>query len=84
METPKKPMMWPQYARGVPLYVPGRRRTLYCVVRPCPDLIASCPDVAKELILTRSAQEARELADVLPTDRIVHLDLPEHEQLTMC
>ncbi|OKJ52719.1 hypothetical protein AMK29_31470 [Streptomyces sp. CB02261] len=77
-------MMWPQYARGVPLYVPGRRRTLYCVVRPCPDLIASCPDVAKELILTRSAQEARELADVLPTDRIVHLDLPEHEQLTMC
>ncbi|MFD3334631.1 competence protein CoiA family protein [Streptomyces sp. NPDC058700] len=84
VEIPEKPMMWRQYACGVPLYVSGRRRTLYCVVRPCPDLIASCPDVAKELVLTRSAQEARELADVLPTGRIVHLDLPEHEQLTMC
>lgn len=31
----------------------------------------------------RSAEEARELAAVLPQGRIVHLDLPEHGQLTI-
>ncbi|MFH8476950.1 hypothetical protein [Streptomyces sp. NPDC018000] len=84
MEIPEKPMMWSQYARGVPVHVTDKRRTLYGIVRPCPGLAAACPKLAEELVLARSAQEARELADVLPQSRIVHLDLPEHEQLTMC
>ncbi|MFF3609204.1 hypothetical protein [Streptomyces sp. NPDC002463] len=71
------------YARGVPVYVPGRRRTPYGTVRPCPGLIAACPTLAEELILVRSAQEAHELGAFLPQGRLVHLDLPEHEQLTM-
>ncbi|MEV5205736.1 hypothetical protein [Streptomyces sp. NPDC053720] len=48
-----------------------------------PGLAAACSKLAEELVLARSTQEARELADVLPPSRIVHLDLPEHEQLTM-
>lgn len=84
VEIPEKPMMWPQYARGVPVHATDKRRTLYGIVRPCPGLAAACPELAEELVLARSAQEARELADVLPQSRIVHLDLPEHEQLTMC
>ncbi|MGW3558152.1 hypothetical protein ACWDNT_12420 [Streptomyces sp. NPDC000963] len=74
---------WPQYAYGVPLFEKGRRRNLYGIVLPCPDLAASCPALKGELILARSASEERELAQVLPENRIVHLDLPEHEQLTM-
>ncbi|MDO0917851.1 hypothetical protein QQM39_45835 [Streptomyces sp. DT2A-34] len=84
VELPEKPMMWPQYARGVPIHVADKRRTLYGIVRPCPGLVAACPTLAEELVLVRSAHEARELAAVLPQSRIVHLDLPEHEQLTMC
>lgn len=84
VEVPEKPMMWPQYARGVPIHVADKRRTLYGIVRPCPDLVAACPTLTEELVLTRSAHEARELAAVLPQGRIVHLDLPEHEQLAMC
>ncbi|MFE1546549.1 competence protein CoiA family protein [Streptomyces sp. NPDC058718] len=83
VEIPEKPMMWPQYARGVPVHVADKRRTLYGIVRPCPALISACPELAEELILARSAQEAHELAELLPQGRIVHLDLPEHEQLTM-
>jgi hypothetical protein len=81
VEVPEKPMMWPQYARGVPVHVADKRRTLYGIVRPCPDLTAACPTIAEELVLARSAHEARELAAVLPQGRIVHLDLPEHELL---
>ncbi|WP_437050108.1 hypothetical protein [Streptomyces sp. enrichment culture] len=84
VEVPEKPMMWPQYARGVPVQVADKRRTLYGIVRPCPDLVAACPTLAEELVLARNAHEARELAAVLPQGRIVHLDLPEHEQLTVC
>ncbi|MFE7427970.1 competence protein CoiA family protein [Streptomyces sp. NPDC057545] len=84
VEIPEKPMMWSQYARGVPVHVADKRQSLYGIVRPCPGLAAACPKLAEELVLARSAQEARELADVLPQSRIVHLDLPEHEQLTMC
>ncbi|WP_225804241.1 competence CoiA family protein [Streptomyces sp. NK15101] len=80
---PERPMIWPQYAYGISIHTADKQRTLYCVVRPCPALITACPDIAKELVLTRSTQEARELTDALPTGRIVHLDLPEHEQLTM-
>lgn len=76
-------MMWSQYARGVPVHVADQRRTLYGIVRPCPDLVAACPRLAEELVLVRSAQEARELAAVLPQGRIAHLNLPEHEQLPM-
>ncbi len=83
VEVPEKPMMWTQYARGVPIYVTDKRRTLYGIVRPCPDLIADCPTLTEKLVLVRSAHEARELATLLPQGRIVHLDLPEHEQLTM-
>lgn len=82
-EVPEKPVMWPQYARGVPVRVADKRRTLYGTVRPCPGLVAACPTLAEELVLVRSAHEARELAAVLPQGRILHLDLPEHEQLTM-
>ncbi|MFF5538762.1 hypothetical protein ACFY71_41045 [Streptomyces cinerochromogenes] len=77
-------MIWPQYARGVPVHVADKRRTLYGVVRPCPSLISACPTLTEELVLVRSAEEARELAAVLHQGRIVHLHLPEHEQLTMC
>ncbi|MGW1410105.1 hypothetical protein [Streptomyces sp. NPDC002403] len=52
------------------------------IVRPCPGLAAACSKLAEELVLARSAQKARELAEVLPQSRIVDLDLPEHEQLT--
>ncbi|MFC9609080.1 competence protein CoiA family protein [Streptomyces niveus] len=83
VEIPEKPMMWPQYARGVPVYAADKRRTLYGIVRPCPDLVAACPKLVEELVLVRNAQEARELAAVLPQGRIAHLNLPEHEQLTM-
>ncbi|MGW5779138.1 hypothetical protein [Streptomyces sp. NPDC003863] len=87
MEIPGKPAMGTPYARGVPVYVPGRRRTPYGIVRPCPGLISACPTLAEELILVRSAQEAHELGAFLPQGRIVRLDLPEHEheheQLTM-
>ncbi|MFJ9684003.1 competence protein CoiA family protein [Streptomyces sp. NPDC101194] len=84
VEIPEKPMMWPQYAHGVPVHVTDKRRTLYGIVRPCPGLAATCSKLAEELVLARSAQEARELADVLPQSRIVDLDLPEHEQLALC
>lgn len=77
-------MMWPWYAYGVPVHVADKRRTLYGIVRPRPGLAAACPELAKELIVVRSAQEARELAAVLPQGRIAHLGLPEHEQLAMC
>ncbi|GAA3011266.1 hypothetical protein JCM13580A_62060 [Streptomyces drozdowiczii] len=43
----------------------------------------ACPTLAEGLVLVRSAHEARKLAAVLPQGRIVHLNLPEHEQLTM-
>ncbi|MER5615869.1 competence protein CoiA family protein [Streptomyces sp. NPDC002215] len=84
VEIPEKPMMWPQYAHGVPVHVTDKRRTLYGIVRPCPGLAGACSKLAEELVLARSAQEARELAGVLPQSRIVDLDLPEHEQLAMC
>ncbi|MGW7434058.1 hypothetical protein ACWGIN_31555 [Streptomyces sp. NPDC054861] len=48
VEVPEKPMMWPQYARGVPIHVADKRRTLYGIVRPCPDLAAACPTLAQE------------------------------------
>ncbi|WP_432089348.1 competence protein CoiA family protein [Streptomyces sp. bgisy095] len=83
LEIPEELKIWPQYAYGVPLFARDRRRTLYGIVLPCPDLAASCPGLAGELILARSAWEERELAQVLPANRVVHLDLPEHEQLTM-
>ncbi|MFE3247248.1 hypothetical protein [Streptomyces sp. NPDC059209] len=81
LEIPEKPMMWPQYAHDVPIYAADNRRTLYGIVRP--DLVAACPKLVEELVLVRNAQEARELAAVLPQGRIAHLNLPEHEQLTM-
>ncbi|MFF3787185.1 competence protein CoiA family protein [Streptomyces sp. NPDC001933] len=84
VEVPEKPMMRSQYAHGVPVHVTDKRRSLYGIVRPCPGLAGACPKLAEELVLARSAQEARELADVLPRSRIVDLVLPEHEQLTMC
>ncbi|MGW4781538.1 competence protein CoiA family protein [Streptomyces filamentosus] len=46
VEIPDKPMMWPQYARGVPVHVADKRRTLYGIVRPCPDLVVACPTLA--------------------------------------
>ncbi|MFE3145605.1 hypothetical protein ACFXJ6_02810 [Streptomyces sp. NPDC059218] len=69
-------MMWPQYTRGVPVHATDERRTPYGIVQPRPGLVAACPELAEELVLARSAQEARGLADVLPQSRIVHLDLP--------
>ncbi|MDH6228896.1 MULTISPECIES: hypothetical protein [Streptomyces] len=38
----------------------------------------------EELVLARSASEARELAAALPRCQVVDLGLPEHGQLTMC
>ncbi|WP_158687256.1 hypothetical protein [Streptomyces sp. AA0539] len=72
-------MMWSQYAYGVPARGADKRRTLYGIVLPCPDLVSACPTTAEELVLARSAHEARELATVLPKGWIVHLNLPEHE-----
>ncbi|MFD5370712.1 competence protein CoiA family protein [Streptomyces sp. NPDC127103] len=84
LDIPEELKIWPQYAYGVPLFARDRRRTLYGIVLPCPDLAAACPALKGELILARSdATEERELAQVLPENRIVHLGLPEHEQLTM-
>lgn len=83
VDIPEKPMMWRQYARSVPIRVADRWRTLYGIVRPCPALAAACPELSEELLLVLSAQEARELASALPEGRIVHLGLPDHEQLTM-
>ncbi|MFC7794779.1 competence protein CoiA family protein [Streptomyces cinereoruber] len=83
LEVPEELKIWPRYSYGVPLFARDRRRTLYGIVLPCPDLAASCPALKGELILARIASEERELAQVLPENRIVHLDLPEHEQLTM-
>ncbi|MFF9070652.1 hypothetical protein ACF09E_35440 [Streptomyces sp. NPDC014891] len=41
--------IWPQYAYGVPLVARDRRRTLYGIVLPCPDLAAACPALKGEL-----------------------------------
>ncbi|MEU2287838.1 competence protein CoiA family protein [Streptomyces sp. NPDC013178] len=84
VEIPEKPVMSSEYAYGVPVYSQGRRRILYGVVRPCPSLVASSPQVARLHALARSSQEARELAAVMAEGRVTDLDLPEHEQLTMC
>ncbi|MFC4507298.1 MULTISPECIES: hypothetical protein [Streptomyces] len=84
VEIPEKPMMSSEYAYGVPVYALGKQRPLYGVVRPCPSLVASSPRVARLHALTRSSQEARELAAAMPGGRVTDLDLPEHEQLSMC
>ncbi|WP_435191750.1 competence protein CoiA family protein [Streptomyces sp. bgisy126] len=83
LNIPEELKIWPQYAYGIPLFAKNHRQALYGIVLPCPSLAASCPDLAGGLILARSASEEHELAQVLPANRIVHLDLPEHEQLTM-
>ncbi|MFF4266281.1 hypothetical protein ACWGCK_10995 [Streptomyces virginiae] len=47
-------------------------------------MVAASPGIVRLHTFARSAQEARELAAVIPEGRITDLDLPEHEQLTMC
>jgi hypothetical protein len=84
VEVPQTPVMSSEYAYGVPVYSLGRRRILYGVVRPCPSLVASSPGMQRLHALARSAQEARELVAVMTGGRVTNLDLPEHEQLTMC
>ncbi|MGW5122433.1 competence protein CoiA family protein, partial [Streptomyces noursei] len=83
VDKPEKPMMSAEYAYGVPIYVQGKKQRLYGVVRPCPQLVYGSSHVALVHVLVRSAQEARELAAVIPEGRITELGLPEHEQLTM-
>ncbi|OEJ22512.1 competence protein CoiA family protein [Streptomyces subrutilus] len=84
VDIPEKLMMSSEYAYGVSVYTTGKRRVLYGVVRPCPSLVAASPGIVRLHAFARSAQEARELAAVIPEGRITDLDLPEHEQLTMC
>ncbi|MFE2140396.1 competence protein CoiA family protein [Streptomyces sp. NPDC059456] len=84
LDIPEKPLMSLQHAYGVPVYTQGKRRFLYGVIRPCPSLVAASPPGALLHVFARSAQEARELTEVLPEGRVTDLDLPEHEQLAMC
>ncbi|MFC9626845.1 hypothetical protein ACFTXM_45145 [Streptomyces sp. NPDC056930] len=84
VQIPEKLLMDPAYAYGVPLCTQDkRRRSLYGVVRPCPNLVATMSRVREEHALVRSAQEAGELQEVGHEGRITHFGLPEHEQLTM-
>ncbi|WP_327187392.1 hypothetical protein [Streptomyces sp. NBC_01334] len=84
MDITEKPLMSSQYAYGVVVYALGKQRPLYAVVMPCPSLVASSPALARLHVFARSSEEARELAAVMPGGRVTDLDLPEHEQLTMC
>lgn len=69
-----------EYAYGIPLYAAGR---LYGVARPHPGslhrLIGTAP------IFVRSAREAEQILahEGIDTDRVIHFNLPDHEQLEL-
>ncbi|WP_449479330.1 competence protein CoiA family protein [Streptomyces abikoensis] len=83
VEIPENPSMAAHFAYGVPLHSQGRLHALYGIVRPCPTLIVLSPQVSRQRVFVRNAQEVREMGTAL-TGRITHFDLPDHEQLPLC
>ncbi|MEV6319194.1 competence protein CoiA family protein [Streptomyces sp. NPDC051776] len=72
-------------AYGVPVRIQRRRHftDLYGVIRPCPALVAVSPGLLSEQVFVRNAGEADELvANGVAREKIVHFDLPDHEQLS--
>ncbi|MFI0091857.1 competence protein CoiA family protein [Streptomyces bobili] len=82
VEIPEKPSMAAHFAYGVPVHSRDRYRSLYGIVRPCPELVPLSPQLSSHRVLVRNVQEMREFAETL-AGRITHYDLPEHEQLSM-
>ncbi|WP_247195860.1 competence CoiA family protein [Streptomyces sp. GESEQ-35] len=82
VEIPENPSLAAHFAYGVPVYSQGRYHALYGIVRPCPALVSLSPQLSYHRAFVRNAQEIREFGET-PAGRITHLDLPDHEQLTM-
>ncbi|MFD8220485.1 competence protein CoiA family protein [Streptomyces sp. NPDC059697] len=76
VEIPERPRVSESFAYGIPLYTMGRLRTLYGIVRPCPELVFLSPQLEFQHVVMRDEQEARQLAGVMsPRARITHLGL---------
>lgn len=72
------------FAYGIPVHTVGRQRTLYAIVRPCPDLLELSPQVLSQQVFVRNDREAQLLvARGMDPDRVTHFDLPDHEQVTL-
>ncbi|MET7746519.1 hypothetical protein [Streptomyces sp. NPDC005385] len=45
MGIPQQPQAFPSFAYGIPLFTTGQLRTLYGIVRPCPELVCLSPQL---------------------------------------
>ncbi|MER0476867.1 competence protein CoiA family protein [Streptomyces sp. Edi2] len=70
---------------GIPVFALGRFHHLRGIARPCPDLVASTPQLRSGTtqIYVRNTHEAQLLADAgVAADRIHRFNLPDHEPTT--
>ncbi|MEU5850472.1 competence protein CoiA family protein [Saccharopolyspora shandongensis] len=69
---------------GIPIYRPVRWGTqLYGVLRPCPASLHRVPRSVP--VFVRNAREAQLLTEsgAIESDRVIHFDLPDYEQLSL-
>lgn len=70
----------PDFAFGMAVYT---RHQLSGIVRPCPTSLHRLPRGG--LVFARNAREARQIRDAtrIEAPRLVHFDLPDHQQMTL-
>ncbi|MEU6071962.1 competence protein CoiA family protein [Streptomyces sp. NPDC047082] len=80
VEIPDQPRVSASFAYGIPLHTRGRLRSLYGIVRPCPELVCLSPQLEFQQILVRNAREASQLGEVMSgRARIAHFGLQDAE-----